>query len=251
MRRTIKYIPILMSILVSVFMFSVGFSSWLVINPTVSGDQGGSFSAYEVRELVKHNTQEMFQYSSLHFTNSEHDELDKGTISAYYVLYIDDCNKEYNGTDSSGKQISWKLTLTLSYANLVSTPAVGLFSEVNADGYSRQVTSKITAIPHFALEDDQVLASGNFTNDAESIEHDLTNNETSLTLSVDSSKLPKSGTYFLKVDYIFNIPKKTTGGVPSNFRHMFGQYIKNFKNDKTEFITIAEVEKVTKEVSGS
>ena len=253
MRRLIKYIPILMSMLCSVFMFSVGFSSWIMIKP-IGAPGGGSFSAHEVRELVKHNNMEMFHYSSLSFStkdaNDKTVELQSGTISAYYILYINDCNGEYKGTDSSGKQIDWKLSMTLSYSNISGTPEGGLFVDIDKDTYYRKVTSAVTAIPSFTLGSDQALSSNNFATGAIAVEHSLTNNGTSIVLSIDSSWLPASGTYFLKVDYIFDIPKNTSGGIPSNFRHMFGQYLKDFENDKTEFITTAEVEKVTKEVSG-
>ena len=231
MRRTIKYIPILMSILVSVFMFSVGFSSWLVINPTVSGDQSGSFSAYEVYQHIVYTRQDMFQYSSLHFSNSKREALDQGTISTYYTLYIDECNKEF-GSD-------WQVTFTLSYANIVGTLKEGLFSGVNDGTYSRSISASVIGSTY-----------GDFSGTAAStLTADVVNNGTSVVVTVASSALSKSGTYYLRVDHIFNIPKNTTEDVPSNFRHMFGQYLKNFDNDKTEFITTAEVEKIVKEVS--
>ncbi|MBQ8528389.1 MAG: hypothetical protein IJ459_01500 [Clostridia bacterium] len=77
MRRLFKYVPILMSVLSSVFLFSVGFSSWLTVTVHSDKASGGSFAIYEVNEYVQcPNGPQVFSYTSLYFVDDDNSPFD-------------------------------------------------------------------------------------------------------------------------------------------------------------------------------
>ena len=208
MRRTIKYIPILMSILVSVFMFSVGFSSWLVINPTVSGDQGGSFSAYEVNEYIVWHKTDMFKYTSLYF--------------------VDESNTSYKIKDEDGNPVKnvGKITVTYSLTETAKALAAngGLKVTFRLGYTDANGTPKL-----FTTTNTQAFVKGKdepYKPEADTVEFAFTH-------TFSGSSLPDTFT----VTYVF------TTTVGSGFRNEFGKYLLNNKNGvTTKFVTSAEAE---------
>ena len=217
MRRLFKYVPILMSVLSSVFLFSVGFSSWLTVTVPSDKVSGGSFTAYEVNDYLVWNGTEMFEYTSLYFKD---DELNKvGETAPSYKL--GDSNRgqitvTYSLTDA-GKAKAASEGLTVSFC-LGYTDANGtlLFkatnTKVNVNGTEHSLSgdySKTTAEVSHTFNSDNGIPEGSFT-----------------------------------VIYEFN----TTVG--AGFRTEFGQYLfnnygadENGNNGKTtKFVTSAEAE---------
>lgn len=239
MEKLKKYIPFLSSILGAIFMFNIGFSSWLIlIRPDVASN--GSFSAYEVSEHISSSGTTVFQYNSLSFVK-EGVESDDGEIVCNYTIFPQSASEDYS---------DWQLAFNLSCKNTVSD-SDDLFTQITTtDG---AINRKITAI--FALTQGSKTATIRkvYTgSDGRSLDTVLTKSELDkagfdVLASTDPTKPTPSITATLT--YKFEIPKndpsQTGDPVPSNFRQNFGKYLKNFENNKTEFITTAQVEEVT------
>ena len=217
MRRLFKYVPILMSVLSSVFLFSVGFSSWFVTNPSLSNGVDGSFTAYEVNDYLVWNGTEMFEYTSLYFKD---DELNKvgGTAPSYKLK---DLNRgritvTYSLTEAGeAKAASEGLTVNfcLGYTDANGTL---LFKDTNTKVY-------VNGTEH--------LLSDGYSKTTAEVSHTFNS----------TNGIPEGS---FTVIYEFN----TTVG--AGFRTEFGQYLfnnygadENGNNGKTtKFVTSAEAE---------
>ena len=150
MRRTIKYFPIITSILCSLFMFSVGFSSWYILIPPESETTGGSFISYPYDERVVLDNVDMFEYESTHFVVYETDENGKyktdesgNYIKSAPVFGSDNfgyIKVQYSFTqsakDTAKKQGSYTVELSLFYENAKETSsgaAPMLFTSTNIE----------------------------------------------------------------------------------------------------------------------
>lgn len=249
MRYFKKYIPILSSILCSIFMFTVGFSSWLAVSiPSVS--TSGEFTAYgvETKECITVAPPSMFSYSSLSFLDTDGNEADSGTISVVYTLWLDNCADLISSEAKISDIGSIEVYFNLSYENAVGEYE-SLFSTLsfdtnNADSLSRSVSVKV---------DGETVQSVANEGTSLSFSHTFTDFSGAIT---DSN----SGAAYLlvTVDYIFNVPKNSqktytdaqgaTQYYPSNFRNAFGKYLSVKEEGKTQFNTSAQVGDV-KEVS--
>ena len=260
MEKLKKYIPFLSSILGAIFMFNIGFSSWLIlIRPDVASN--GSFSAYEVSEHISSSGTIVFQYNSLSFVKSGA-ESDDGEIVCNYIIFPQAASEDYsdwqlafnlsckNTVSDSDDYSNWQVAFNLSCKNTVSA-SDDLFTQITTtDG---KINRRITAI--FALTQGSKTATIEkvYTgSDGRSLDTVLTKSELDkagfdVSASTDPTKPTPSITATLT--YMFEIPKndpsQTDVDVPSNFRQNFGKYLKNFENNKTEFITTAQVEEVT------
>ena len=240
MRRLKKYVPILASILSSIFMFSVGFSSWLISShpATVAEGQFGAYDAVK-SDYIWCASSEMSPYSSLSFLTSDGEETRYGTLNVVYTLWLDNCKNLISSSSavSDIKSISVKFDICYenavgNYDSLFSTLE---FASDNQDSLSRTVSVTVDGVQVESI-----------TNDGSSIS--FTHTITDLT----SQKVVEGQTYFdVNVVYLFDIPKdsqKIIDGkpVPSNFRNAFGKYISVIEGNKTNFITSAAVMEVSK-----
>ena len=213
MRRLFKYVPILMSVLTSMFLFSVGFSSWLVTKPLEVGDVDGSFQAHEVNDFVSWKGTTMFEYTSLYFKD---DELNK----------VGETAPSYKLGDSNRGQIT--VTYSLTDAGKAAALDGGLtvtfrlgYTDANGTLRFKSSNTKVTvngSVYSLSGESAQASASHTFNTTNGIPEGDFT------------------------VIYEFN----TTVG--AGFRSEFGQYLLNNKKGDdgvyrtTKFVTSAEAE---------
>ena len=216
--RKLNIFSIVMSLLSMLTIFSVGFSGWVSM-PPAQDSASGSFSTYEVGEMSKYismSSIDMFEYSALHFWNSDQSAAsDTGTISVKYRIDLDAC-----ATDAGD---DWDNTLSVTanlwYNNLATDYA--LFTDTGSGAYSKTITVAIEGV------DD---AASDITGDMITTTHTFTN-------------LENTGTFDFTVVYTFNIPMNLAGTTtPSNFRNCFGKYLKAFAEDPTTFNVSALVD---------
>lgn len=164
MRKTIKYLPIIASILCSLFMFSVGFSSWYILIPPESETGGSTFITYPYDEHIVLNNVDMFEYESTHFVVYETDEKgdyktdsDGNLIKRAPVFGSDNfgyIKVQYSFTqsakDAAEKRGSYTVELSLFYENAKETsPGVApeLFTSTNIeasiDGFNTVYTLEL------------------------------------------------------------------------------------------------------------
>lgn len=240
--KMFKRIPTLMAVLMPVFLFSIGFSSWTIFGPLNPITTDGSFEAYEVDEYIHGSAPVMFSYSSLNFCVSPTDSTpsDRGIISVGYTVAVDECDTDFG----SG---NWQIRLSLSYDKLAKETSDGLLKSITQtlDGitYSRTVSAKVYA----AKSTDTVIE--------ETTQLDVSVSDDGKTMTVvfvPTATFVSGGIYNFRVDYIFDIPaapKKSDGSVyqyPTNFRTCFGQYLLNKNEDagvesSTQFTATAEI----------
>ena len=164
MRRLFKYVPILMSVLSSVFLFSVGFSSWLVTNPSQSDGVDGSFSAYEANEYVVWKGTSMFDYTSLYFKddilNTEGYDLGNDNVGRIVVTYsLTDAGK--SKATSEGLTVNFCLGYTDANGTLLFKPSN---TKVMVNGSEHSISGEsIQASASHTFNSTNGIPEGNFT----------------------------------------------------------------------------------------
>ena len=107
-----KYIPILASVLCSVFMFSVGFSSWLIVTWQSIDPSGGGFVVYDVNEyVVCESGPAVFNYTSIYFVESDREEYTLGSQNTGYITVVYDFTDEAKAlmTEAGGLTLAFNL----------------------------------------------------------------------------------------------------------------------------------------------
>ncbi|MBO5907949.1 MAG: hypothetical protein J6Q85_07365 [Clostridia bacterium] len=212
MRKIIKYIPILASILCSIFMFSIGFSSWLIIFVPETDPVSGSFASYDVNEyVVCESGPAVFNYTSLYFIESGREEYGLNTPNKGYITVL------YNFTDTAKAKMTEGNGLTLTF-NLWYQDA-----KPDADGNQPKIFTAGNTVASLSASSEQYKPSA--TTDRFSFDY---------TFKADSvATAPDTVT----VTYTF------TTTVGQGFRAAFGQYLLNNKDGlTTKFVTSAEAE---------
>lgn len=220
-----KHIPLLMSILICITMISVGFSSWVTLNPPTDGSQSGTLDSYPVyisSDYVTHTEVVPFTFSALSFLDpTSMTPVSTGTIVATYNVNIANCKRDIG--DTAWSALGGKLTLITS---LWMDNTNGVFTYPDVTG-QREVTATATVNGSDPI-------SG--TRDASTTNYGFT---------FDLTGVPDSGACVVVVTYTFNVPETATGGAASaNFRQMLGKYIKVKTDDKTVFLTSARIGEV-------
>jgi hypothetical protein len=217
---------VILPLLIAAVFFSVGFSSWLITSPTIpSMLSSGLFAenVYLSKEYVTAKTISISNYSTLHFVDSNGAASDTGSIVVSSTLNVDKCLERLNEKNLSYDN-SLNVLLSLSYRN-ITDPSHKLFALINSNGYH----SSITGVNLLVGQNKTQIAS-------------VINNGDSIILSFEINNLPDSGEYDFGVEFILNIPQNNSvDNTPSNFRNCFGKYIKNFANDKTQFVASVRV----------
>ena len=225
-----KHIPLLMSILICITMISVGFSSWVTLNPPTDGSQSGTMTSYPVYEstnFITYGEVQTFKFSSLSFLDDD-GQSDVGTITVNYTVKLDSCYAEVGDADWTN---GLTLNFSLWYAN-TAEEVNNLFERVDTETNLREVTVAATTTAG-------TINGGR----VDGTDYSVFNSSFKLT------GVPKSGECTVTVTYTFNVPMnlQDNSGVPANFRQMLGKYIKVNATDptqNTQFLTSARIVEV-------
>lgn len=235
-----KHIPLLMSILICITMISVGFSSWVTINPPTDDKGAGSFTAYTIlenatlSEFVTGGGMTMFNYSALSFTDAGGNSQDYGLITADYIIDVAKY-AEHKGASWDG---NLRLQFSLWCENLWQESAENphnLFTDLTGT-YTR--TFSVTA--KYGTTDLEITP----------VVHGELNKHIGYVDISGLENLDDSSSCVVSVTYRFDVPRDITvdgNAIPANFRNAFGKYIKKLddvENGKTIFVTSAEVVEV-------
>ncbi|MBQ8879749.1 MAG: hypothetical protein IJY69_02775 [Clostridia bacterium] len=115
--KMFKRIPTLMAVLMPVFLFSIGFSSWTIFSPLNPVSTEGSFEAYDVSEYFSWASTDMFEYTSLYFVEDDRVDTD-GDGKADYDLNSVNVGKivvTYNFTSLAKTQAATEDGLTVKF----------------------------------------------------------------------------------------------------------------------------------------
>lgn len=227
--RKIKFISLIMSILSSLFIFSVGFSTWYEFNPPKTYGEG-DFMGYGVLE-IQNTGMDVFQYSGMSFKKVEYDA--SNNISGFTDVDTGVIRVEYTVPAKTLKSTNGEFTVTadLGYSNL-------------ADSSRR-------------LFDEAFSASGNFYTvkyyeggiDSSSDRYPVNttiNESDKITFELEfptlNSNIDVNKDYVFTVEYSFTIPSSTDSDT-HNFRNTFGKYMKGTESGSgTQFIATATLE---------
>lgn len=224
MKRS-SFLLAVLPFLICAMMFSVGFSTWTLAAPVEeSTETSFSISVDEVHktnEFITVTAMEMFGYSSLHFVDSEGNPSDTGSIVVTCEVKIDNCKKEMG--DAWNGQLDVRIDLLYSNLCLGDGESYELFAPLS-NGFKKDVSA--------------YLRVGE-TRTAVSIQNEGSFVYAQATVSPGVSA---TGTYSFGLEFVFDIPmNKPETSVPSNFRQVFGKYLKNKTGDVTDFIATARV----------
>ena len=217
--KMFKRIPTLMAVLMPVFLFSIGFSSWTIFGPLNPVSTEGSFEAYDVSEYFSWASTDMFEYTSLYFVEDDRVDTD-GDGKADYDLNSDNVGKivvTYNFTSLAKTQAATEDGLTVKF-----TLSCKNLKQMN------DVSPKIFTASNTVA----TVGTSEYTMDAEA---DPTN------------VFEFSHTFKGDIGNSFTVTYTFSTTVGQGFRNDFGQY---FLNDygsgenkvTTEFVTSAEAE---------
>lgn len=106
-----------MAVLMPVFLFSIGFSSWTIFSPLNPVSTEGSFEAYDVSEYFSWASTDMFEYTSLYFVEDDRVDTD-GDGKADYDLNSVNVGKivvTYNFTSLAKTQAATEDGLTVKF----------------------------------------------------------------------------------------------------------------------------------------
>lgn len=224
-------------LLVLTCLFSVGFSSWLVATPPSDSSSAslgivteGVYMSDEYISVPEDSQGEkgiyISKYSSLHFLDADNKPSDSGSIVVTCEVNVDKLCERL-----SEKGIAYEKSITyvvvLSYESILDGgEGYKLFEPIDDGSYYRSVSVNTvvgenrTAISSDGIKNlgDTVIATGTVTH------------------------LPNSGTFTFGVEFVLNIPEmlKDTE-TPANFRHLFGKYISNIKDNETKFLASARI----------
>ena len=201
-----KHIPFLMAMLMPIFMFSIGFSSWTLFGSQGSIETGGSFEVYEVDEYLSWASTEMFEYTSLYF--------------------IDTDNASYNlGDPNVGK-----IKVTFNFTQLAKTMAQ------ESDGLTVKFALRCKNLKQVDGADPNIFTP---TNTSACVNGD------DQVISQANSVFEFSHNFKGDIGDSVTVTYTFTTNVGKDFRAEFGQYFLNeYGADKltTEFVASAEAE---------
>ncbi len=237
--RKIQLTSLIMSILSSVCILSVGFSSWYEVQVPVKGS--GSFETYDALTIeIDTDTNgkskiEAFQFSALSFKEIVYDgddlttftDSDTGIIKVTYKV---------PGASVYATQGSFTLTADLGYENLAvaNHQLFGTaFSSANkkptgSNDLSVTVNGTAVSTSIVQVKDGNNAVIGDkisFTKEFSGITH--------------GSSAAATDDFVIEVIYTFTIPSAST-----NFRNTFGKYLLGADGDKnpTRFLPSAHIE---------
>ena len=221
--KIFKRIPTLMAILMPVFLFSVGFSSWTIFGPLNPVETHGSFEAYEVNEYLSWASTDMFEYTSLYFIEDNRADTD-GDGKPDYELDTANVGKivvTYNFTELAETQAKTEaglnITFTLKCENLNPLTDGNFFT-----------TEKVTVNSEEVFKTQAIISSGSTV--VATYSPTAAGSEFAFTHNFKDDNLPSS----LTITYLF------TNTVGKGFRDDFGQYLLNNKDGvTTTFVTTA------------
>lgn len=218
-------------------LFSVGFSSWLVAAPPSDSSSAslgivteGVYMSDDYISIPEDSEERkgiyISRYSSLHFLDSAGNPSDTGSIVVTCEVNVDKLCERL-----SEKGIAYEKSITyvvvLSYESILDGgEGYKMFSPIDDGKYYRSVSVNTvvgenrTAISSDGIKNlgDTVIATGTVTG------------------------LPNSGTFTFGVEFVLNIPENLKGTeTPANFRHLFGKYISNIKDNETKFLASARI----------
>lgn len=228
--RKIRFISLIMSILSSLFIFSVGFSTWYEFNPPKTYGEG-DFMGYGVLE-IKNTGMDVFQYSALSFKEVEYDE--SGNISSFKDIDTGVIRVEYTVPKETLKSTDGSFTITadLGYSNLSDT------------GHKLFATAFSPSDNFYTVK----YYEGGIDSDSDKYAVTATINESSDKITFElgfptvNSSVDTSKDYVFTVEYSFYIPSSTDSDV-HNFRNTFGKYMKGTEGGSgTQFVATATLE---------
>ena len=203
--RKLHIMSIVMSLLSMLTVFSVGFASWVSVNPTSVGtNRTGNFESYSSSAHISIGSIKVFKFSPESFVNDSGTPIDTGVISIDYTLNTSESNE---------------ITISTSFwvENIVNDYS-GLFTEVAGH---KQIRAELV------MNGNTVQLSGDsFTNT-------ISDGKPTLTVEHTFTSLSKNASYEFTINYYFDIPQFTTETLTDgstkqvyNFRKYFGQYLK-------------------------
>ena len=208
--KIFKRIPTLIAVLMPVFLFSIGFSSWTIFGPLNPVTAEGSFEAYEVGEYVSWASTDMFEYTSLFFVDGVTDEsnvstqLGKENVGRIIVTY--------NFTDLAKAQAQTDTGLTVKFT--LSTKNLKQVDGVNPKIFTATNTKATVGTNNYSP-------------------------------SVSTDVFEFSHTFTGDIGNSFTLTYTFTTTVGQGFRNDFGRYfLNNYGTEQltTEFVTSAEAE---------
>lgn len=227
MHSILKRIPFICSLLCSICIFSVGFSTWISIKPIEPKNETyGNFVSYGVNQAVC-TSQTLFNFCPTSFlvldsTTEKLVPTGTGIISAEYVV-----------TPDSSLE-SWSLDMTLSYSGLINPPSQGIFSTITPTETSGNLSRNLTASVYLGT-----VTNGNVTyNTTSELANTLTvaSDGKTATVTVGSTAFStQKSVYHLRVDYEFNIPQG------ASFWQTFGQHLSVKQDNKTTFTSTGSI----------
>lgn len=195
--RRVKFISLLMSILSSLVIFSIGFSSWIEFAP-LNASSSGSFTTYDI--LTIENTEmSVFQFSATAFKEVAYEE---GGLKTYTDTQTGVITVTYKVPAASVKAANGKIHLDISLG-YVGAKINNLFA---------------TTFP--------TSSTTNFLNvkiGTEAVTPQITTNESGeevINIQKTYSNMDQTKDFEFTVTYEFNIPYENM-----NFRNTFGKYI--------------------------
>ncbi|MBO7304650.1 MAG: hypothetical protein J6V09_05450 [Clostridia bacterium] len=226
--KNAKIVLAILPFLVCALLFSVGFSTWTLAVPSeVSAETSFSVSVapiYKADEFISVTKMDMFKYSSLHFVDSNGAPSDVGSLVVSCEVDLDAC-REALGSKWNGA-LSVRIDLLYSNLCLEDGESYNLFQEISGE-YQKSMGANLI------VGDTKTACS--LTNGGSYV---------SVTATVNPGTAA-TGTYSFGLEFAFNVPmNKPNTEIPSNFRHVFGKYLKNKPNDKTDFIVTARITEI-------
>ena len=210
----------ILPLLIAMMMFSVGFSTWTLATTTeVSVETSVSVTTtpiYGDGEMLSITELKVFDYSSLHFLDADNPS-DTGSIVVSCAVNLDNYKQDVGE--------AWDGSITVRVDLLYTNLCLG-------DGESYDLFTPLSG-------EYQKSVSANLILDGNKTAASLVNNGSYVYATVTVTPgVDATGIYDFKVEFLFNIPMNKPGTeIPSNFRHTFGQYLKNKGTDKTSFVS--------------
>lgn len=200
--RKIKLISLIMSILSSLIICSIGFSTWYEFEPPVTS-KTGNYEAYDVL-TIENVDMEVFQFSALSFKTAEYTN---GALSSFSDTDTGVITVKYKIPAASVNAADGKFTINVSLGYDGAADGHALFGNAFPDtGTSNYYTVKL---------------------DGTVINADIDAND-NISFTKSLSGISKTEDYEFTVTYEFYIPSANM-----NFRNTFGKYITGSDGDGT------------------
>ena len=116
-----------------ILIISVGFASWVLINPVSSVNDSIDVIVYESGYECKYleiKESESFDYYNTGFVENNATITDTGSITLQFLLKLDDLKEDFNTDDLLKGTNNISMYITLKYSDLV-TPGYNIFGNSN------------------------------------------------------------------------------------------------------------------------